>query len=150
MQQAAQIRRRRPMPVAVPVAPCAAAVIDAGVASHADRRVRLADDDRHAATGSVEIVINKANATINVTGYTGVYDGKAHGRDRHGSRVEGVAGGSQRPAAPRGPASPTCRAERRTGRLTATPTTTIGNGSVADRDQQGERDDQRDRLHGRL
>ena len=31
------------------------------------------------ATGDVAIVINKANATINVVGYTGVYDGAAHG-----------------------------------------------------------------------
>nr|MBA3356688.1 MBG-2 domain-containing protein [Pyrinomonadaceae bacterium] len=31
------------------------------------------------ATGTAAIVINKADATINVSGYTGVYDGAAHG-----------------------------------------------------------------------
>ncbi|MBN3586124.1 hypothetical protein JYB64_27405, partial [Algoriphagus aestuarii] len=41
------------------------------------------------ASGSVLIEITKANATINVTGYSGVYDGSAHGAT---GTAEGVLG----------------------------------------------------------
>jgi YDG domain/Divergent InlB B-repeat domain/Galactose oxidase, central domain len=41
-------------------------------------------------SGSVEIVINKADATINVVGYSGVYDGNAHGASGTAKGVGGV------------------------------------------------------------
>jgi hypothetical protein len=41
-------------------------------------------------TGSVAIVINKADATITVNGYTGVYDGNAHGASGTATGVGGV------------------------------------------------------------
>ena len=37
-------------------------------------------------SGTAAIVITKANATVTVTGYTGVYDGGGARRDRHGDR----------------------------------------------------------------
>ena len=37
------------------------------------------NDNYNSATGTVDITITKANATLDVTGYTGVYDGQAHG-----------------------------------------------------------------------
>lgn len=37
------------------------------------------DGNYNSKSGDVDIVINKANATINLDGYTGVYDGNAHG-----------------------------------------------------------------------
>jgi hypothetical protein len=42
------------------------------------------------ASGSVPITINKANATINVSGYTGTYDGAAHGATGTATGVGGV------------------------------------------------------------
>jgi hypothetical protein len=41
-------------------------------------------------SGDVSIVINKANAVINVSGYTGVYDGAAHGATGTAKGVGGV------------------------------------------------------------
>ncbi len=43
------------------------------------------DDD----SGSVAIDISKADATINITGYTGVYDGNAHGASDAATGVKG-------------------------------------------------------------
>ena len=42
------------------------------------------------ASGDVAIVINKATATINVVGYTGIYDGNAHGASGSATGVGGV------------------------------------------------------------
>jgi hypothetical protein len=42
------------------------------------------------ANGSVPIVINKADATINVVGFTGVYDGSPHGASGTATGVGGV------------------------------------------------------------
>jgi Big-like domain-containing protein/MBG domain-containing protein/Kelch motif protein/galactose oxidase-like protein len=42
------------------------------------------------ASGDVAIVINKANATINVVGYTGIFDGNAHGATGTATGVGGV------------------------------------------------------------
>jgi hypothetical protein len=41
-------------------------------------------------SGSVAIVINKADATVSVSGYTGVYDGAAHGATGTATGVGGV------------------------------------------------------------
>ncbi|AMY13017.1 Kelch motif [Luteitalea pratensis] len=41
------------------------------------------------ANGTVQIVISKANATVAVTGYTGVYDGDAHGATGSATGVKG-------------------------------------------------------------
>ena len=41
------------------------------------------------ATDTVAIVISKANATVNVDGYTGVYDGNAHGATGTAKGVDG-------------------------------------------------------------
>ena len=41
-------------------------------------------------TGSVEIVINKADATVVVNGYTGIYDAAAHGATGSAHGVSGV------------------------------------------------------------
>src|SRR6187549_1065253 len=43
------------------------------------------------ASGSAAITITKANATINVTGYSGVYDGNAHGATGSATGVKGEA-----------------------------------------------------------
>ena len=51
------------------------------------------------ASASVAIVITKADATVTVTGYTGVYDGAAHGATGTATGVGGV--GAERPG-PRG------------------------------------------------
>ncbi len=40
-------------------------------------------------SGDVEIVINKANATVSVSGYTGTYDGDAHGATGTATGVKG-------------------------------------------------------------
>src|SRR6185503_18136823 len=40
--------------------------------------------------GDANIVISKANATVTVTGYTGVYDGNAHGATGSASGVSSV------------------------------------------------------------
>ena len=45
----------------------------------------------HDASGTAEIVIDKANATVNVTGYSGVYDGAAHGATGTATGVNGEA-----------------------------------------------------------
>src|SRR5919201_2082541 len=42
------------------------------------------------ASGDVAIVINKADATINVVGFTGVYDGAAHGASGTATGIGGV------------------------------------------------------------
>ncbi len=42
-------------------------------------------------SGTVAIVINKADATVSVTGYTGVYDGAAHGATGTATGVGGAA-----------------------------------------------------------
>src|SRR6185436_10067494 len=42
------------------------------------------------ASGSVAIVINKADATISVVGFTGVYDGNAHGASGTATGVGGA------------------------------------------------------------
>jgi Kelch motif/Galactose oxidase, central domain len=43
----------------------------------------------NAKSGSVNVVINKADATVTVTGYTGVYDGYAHGATGSATGVKG-------------------------------------------------------------
>ena len=42
-------------------------------------------------SGSVQIVINKADATVSVSGYTGTYDGNEHGASGTATGVGGVA-----------------------------------------------------------
>ena len=49
------------------------------------------------ATGTAAIVITKADATVSVTGYTGVFDGARARRDRHGDRRR--RRGAERPGA---------------------------------------------------
>ena len=98
--------------------------------------------ERHAA-----IVISKADATVSVNGYTGVYDGAAHG-------ATGTATGVKRrdPHRPE-PGGQLHQRPRRHGQLdvhrTARATTTTP-AARGDRDQQGRRDDQRQRLHRRV
>ena len=41
------------------------------------------------AGGSVAITINQADATIKVNGYSGIYDGNAHGATWYGDGCEG-------------------------------------------------------------
>jgi hypothetical protein len=48
------------------------------------------DANHNSASGSVAITISKANATINVSGYTGVYDGAAHGATGSATGVGGA------------------------------------------------------------
>jgi hypothetical protein len=64
------------------------------------------------ANGSVAIVINKADATLDVSGVTVTYDGDAHGASGHGHRRQGRG---RWPAWTWAPASPTSPAARPTG-----------------------------------
>ena len=72
-------------------------------------------------SGDVAIVINKADATVLVDGYTGVYDGAAHGATGSCSGIGGVDLPARSIWAP---ASPTSPAARPTGPSAAAPTTT--------------------------
>ena len=54
------------------------------------------DANYNAKSGSVAIVISKANATVSVNGYTGVFDGTVHGAT---GTAKGVGG--RRPGRPR-------------------------------------------------
>jgi len=47
------------------------------------------DNNYNAQSGSVGIGINKADATVNVTGYSGIYDGAAHGATGTATGVNG-------------------------------------------------------------
>ena len=69
------------------------------------------------------IVIGKAEATVTVTGYTGVYDAAAHGASGTATGVGGVDLRLLAAGSTWAPASPTCRAGRPTGRSAAARTT---------------------------
>ena len=98
--------------------------------------------------GTAAIVINKADATVTVNGYTGVYDGAAHG-------ATGTATGVRR-RRPRAaawtwaPASPTCPAARRPGRSPAARNYNDQSGTAAIVINKADRDGHGHRLHGRL
>ena len=57
---------------------------------HGELDVHRGTGNYNNASGTAAIVITKANATINVNGYTGVYDGAAHGAT---GTATGVGGG---------------------------------------------------------
>ena len=98
-------------------------------------------------SGDAAIVINKADATVSVTGYTGVFDGTAHGATGSatgvgGAALSGLDLGAKFTDAPGGTAHWTFAG--------GTATTTTRSGDVGHRDQQGGRDHQGHRLHRRV
>jgi len=70
----------------IAVAPHGDVVLDVGLVAelHPDGNA-----NHKAASGNVQIDISKANATIDVNGYTGVYDGSAHGATGTAKGVKG-------------------------------------------------------------